>query len=169
MQIIIDIPDGDYKFIKDLQFYNSGRRCGRTIEQNVILGIRNGIPYEPKRDLISREALKKELNSRVFQDDYATTLLLSSFSDIIDNAPSIPLPDFKEGYKQAIIDGKTNFSRPQGEWIPITRHNLFGEDVNCYKCSICEKSHIPLMMTLIFEKIPFCPNCGADMRKGGTE
>lgn len=34
----------------------------------------------------------------------------------IDNAPTVPLPDFKEGYKQAIIDGKTNFSRPQGEF-----------------------------------------------------
>lgn len=33
--------------------------------------------------------------------------------DEVDNAPTIPLPDFKEGYKQAILDGKTNFSRPQ--------------------------------------------------------
>ena len=29
---------------------------------------------------------------------------------IVDNAPTVPLPDFKEGYKQAIIDGKTNFA-----------------------------------------------------------
>ena len=33
------------------------------------------------------------------------------------NAPTVPLPDFKEGYKQAIIDGKTNYSRPEGEWL----------------------------------------------------
>lgn len=42
MQIVIDIPEEDYKFIKDLQFYNSGRRSGRTIEQHIINGIRNG-------------------------------------------------------------------------------------------------------------------------------
>ena len=36
------------------------------------------------------------------------------------NAPTVPLSDFKEGYKQAILDGKTNFSRPQGEWIPVS-------------------------------------------------
>lgn len=36
---------------------------------------------------------------------------------IMENEPSVPLPDFKEGYKQAIIDGKTNFSRG---WIPVS-------------------------------------------------
>ena len=35
------------------------------------------------------------------------------------NAPTIPLPDFKEGYKQAILDGKTNYSRQLGEWITV--------------------------------------------------
>lgn len=48
MKIVIDIPDEDYKFIKDLQFYNSGRRSGKTIERNVINGIKNGIPYEER-------------------------------------------------------------------------------------------------------------------------
>lgn len=40
------------------------------------------------------------------------------FRDVIKaigNAPTIPLPDFKEGYKQAIRDGKTNFSRHEEE------------------------------------------------------
>ena len=44
MKLIIDIPEEDYKFIKDLQFYYSGRRSGKTIERNVINGIRNGTP-----------------------------------------------------------------------------------------------------------------------------
>lgn len=46
MKLIIDIPEGDYRFIKDLPFYNSGRRNCKTIERNVINGVRNGIPYE---------------------------------------------------------------------------------------------------------------------------
>lgn len=37
--------------------------------------------------------------------------------DIIDNAQTVPLPDFKEGYKQAILDGKTNYARPTGEML----------------------------------------------------
>ena len=48
MKLIIDIPEEDYKFIKDLQFYHSGRRSGKTIERNVINGIRNGTPYEER-------------------------------------------------------------------------------------------------------------------------
>ena len=48
MKIVIDIPDEDYKFIKDLHFYNSGRRNGNTIERNVINGIKNGTPYEER-------------------------------------------------------------------------------------------------------------------------
>lgn len=48
MKIVIDIPDEDYKFIKDLKFYNSGRRNGKTIEWNVINGIKNGKPYEER-------------------------------------------------------------------------------------------------------------------------
>ena len=48
----------------------------------------------------------------------------------IDNAPTVPLPDFKEGYKQAIRDGKTNFSRPQGKWI--FKHN--SSDIWCSVC-----------------------------------
>lgn len=50
MKLIIDIPDEDYKFIKDLQFYHSGRRSGKTIERNVINGIKNGTPYEEKEE-----------------------------------------------------------------------------------------------------------------------
>ena len=40
----------------------------------------------------------------------AEHILVHNFRDLINNAPSVPLPDFKEGYKQAIIDGKTNFA-----------------------------------------------------------
>ena len=68
--------------------------------------------YErPQGDIISREALKKALHN--FFDgkviDEPAYILRDVFCHI-DNAPTVPLPDFKEGYKQAIIDGKTNYS-----------------------------------------------------------
>lgn len=69
-------------------------------------------------DLISRSWLKNCAIPCEIHNGALTDLCVPLYQ--IDNAPTVPLPDFKEGYKQAIIDGKTNFSRPQGEWIPVS-------------------------------------------------
>ena len=84
----------------------------------------------------------------------------------IDSAPTIPLPDFKdfkEGYRQAIIDGKANFrSRPKGEWIE--KQDKKGGWIECDKCG-----HEPLRdFSLDVVLSNYCPNCGANMRKGGA-
>lgn len=93
-------------------------------------------------DLISREALKKEFAKHT--DSYGN--LQVGWDYLIDNAPTVPLPDFKEGYKQAIIDGKTNFSRPQAEWVEfadfVARNVVsedFSEDVDFYAEVLCRK------------------------------
>ena len=45
MKIVIDIPDADYKFIKDLQtLVIGGRGNCKTIQYNVIDAIKNGTP-----------------------------------------------------------------------------------------------------------------------------
>lgn len=75
------------------------------------------------------------------------------------NAPTIPLPDFKDGYKQAIIDGKTNFARMQGKW------KITG-DVTC-ECQFCHYPHIYVLSPKECG-LNFCTRCGADMR-GGAE
>lgn len=122
-------------------------------------------------DLISRSALKEHkfvgnkyvqiggrTNGKTIENmNQAYQLGWNDAIDaIIDNAPTVPLPDFKEGYKQAIIDGKTNFSRPQGEWL-----HPYKSDIAC-ECSNC---HIQMPITDYFN---FCPNCGTQM-KGGAE
>ena len=119
--------------------------------------------------LIDADTLKKSIKSYA-DDQYDENEYLGEYAimDIIDNAPTIiycsqtpeglPLmdlrersqSDFKEGYKQAIIDGKTNYSRPQGEWIVRD-----GEPMT-YKCSFCGELNCC--------KGNFCPDCGADMR-----
>lgn len=121
---------------------------------------------EPNGDLISRKALEEVINDLFITGEYDCNSVLKA----IDNAPTVDLDktSFIEGFKAGCEHGKKCYERPQGAWITTTRNNLFGEEVSCYKCSICGQSHIPLMMTLIFEKIPFCPNCGADM-KGGAK
>lgn len=56
--------------------------------------------------LIDAEALKKailEHRNDYIEDNFFWTKLF----DEIDNAPTVPLPDFKEGYKQAIIEELT--------------------------------------------------------------
>ena len=58
---------------------------------------------------------------------------------------------YKEGYKQAILDGKTNFSRPQGKW----RLTLTGDVI----CSVCK---LPRRDTRT-NHIQFCNHCGARM------
>lgn len=106
---------------------------------------------------IDADALKKTIDKELEKADLSEYEACVCVSDIydkcIDNAPTIPQPDFKEGYKQAILDGKTNFSRPQGEWIA----HEDGYNV----CPYCKNRTA--------FSYPFCPYCGADMRKGGAE
>lgn len=68
---------------------------------------------------------------------------------------------FKEGYKQAIIDGKTNFSRPKGKWVKIVDGTGFVSHV----CSECG-AEIELEDC---SDDKFCFNCGADMRGNENE
>lgn len=73
MKLIIDIPEEDYKFIKDLQFYHSGRRNGRLIEFHVINGIRNGKPYEERQRgewIKGREISRTMVGPKVQHIDY---------------------------------------------------------------------------------------------------
>lgn len=101
------------------------------------------------------------------QEDEKLYNFVSSPTDVVKVGEPIPNSDeinkalengelykrgFKEGYKQAIIDGKTNFSRPQGEWIDY--------DNTFYKCPDCG---------YLLEKC--CPQCQNKviLPKGGTE
>ena len=69
-KIVIDIPDEDYKFIKDLQFYHSGRRSGRTIERNVINAIKKGTLIKTVTNAEEAEAypINQEDKSRILRD-----------------------------------------------------------------------------------------------------
>lgn len=66
---------------------------------------------------------------------------------------------FMTGYKEALeLAIKALEERPQGEWIDTgEKLENYGK---WYRCSNCE--HTDYYGN-------FCPNCGADMRKGGAE
>ena len=77
-------------------------------------------------DLISRsvllEAIRKRLgiSSLNFLTEQEKVIVEEIF-----NAPTVPLPDFKEGYKQAILDGKLNYG---GQVVPNALHGWIYED-----------------------------------------
>ena len=93
MKLIIDIPDEDYKFIKDLQsLIIGGRGNCKTIQKNVINAIRNGTPYNPSGESISREALREDLRrffpTEVLEGIEPKTLFAQIMHDI-DNAETV--------------------------------------------------------------------------------
>lgn len=170
MKLIIDIPDEVYKAVQN------GSYCGSLYEE-----LQSAIPYEPKGDLISREALKKALKSNcdTLCNDKNTNWCehccpLNDFEDLIDNAPTIKtftLADIEEQYRKGLEKGLSEWEteRPQGEWI-MQRHDLDG----CfYTCSNCGRMiRVPLFIddpedNETLADYPFC-HCGAKM-KGGKE
>lgn len=90
--------------------------------------------------------------------------------DAIDNAPTVVVDNcgkcpyyadddrniiaeaFNDGYNTA----REKFERPKGEW-------KFNEHGSFY-CSVCNGEPYDQYATTAF-----CPFCGADLRKGGTE
>ena len=101
--------------------------------------------------LIDADKLKKAI---MLKDDVAYETwneLYDSVLEEIDNAPTVPLPDFKDGYKQAILDGKAQYQSPPGKWIYKC---CYGDEFP--QCSVCGEINDV--------KTNFCPDCGADMR-----
>lgn len=94
-------------------------------------------------DLISRSALKEEFAKHEDRKGY----LIGDWEEFIDNAPTV-----EQSYQEPkdYIKNKLDYSRPQGEWI----YGCFDYS----KCSNCDYANH-------YGDLPFCPNCGADMRK----
>lgn len=87
----------------------------------------------------------------------------------IDNAPTIeayPFEQVQELVKlnQQFAQDIENLKRPQGEWI-VEKDNIFE---NFRKCSICNEEAEWLDGGSQFLS-NFCPNCGAEMQKGGEK
>jgi hypothetical protein len=92
-------------------------------------------------DLISREALKKEVKNTVPYVEQERIL------DIIDNAPTIETDIevvAKDAYEHGYTDGwKERFGepdgRPQGEWVPVSER--LPEKIGTYLVTLEYKEH----------------------------
>ena len=75
--------------------------------------------------------------------------------------------DFSDGTLYLMADylvGKGVVVREKGEWVE--RKEIFSEsegEVDAVGCPKCGKSQRK------YNRTPFCPNCGADMRKGEND
>lgn len=102
----------------------------------------NDTPYNQSDDLISRSALLNQIDTT----DWSDVRLL------VEDAPTVE-PE-----------------RPQGKWIQTevidddSEYGVNGDASECSNCKHIENSHY--WTTTYYN---FCPNCGADMRKGGAE
>ena len=156
MKLIIDIEESDLYAIKTNQYY------GKELEKIIA----NGTPYNPTGDLISRSALKAEL------DDYIDDSLLeiADVKELINNAQVVEAYPFEQVRELIELNLQfaqeiENVKRPKSEWKETTHlweTNLSGgmgyDWGYYYACPICSLE--------VSEKTDFCPQCGADMRDG---
>ena len=158
MKLIIDIPEMAYEAYKEWH-----KNKVATVEQSIIA---NGKLYEEKSQsaIISRKGLQEDLRrffpTEVLEGIEPKTLFAQIMHDI-DNAPTVKINDksleiaqksIELGLRVGKAEGKAE--RPQGEWQKVGKYAC--------ECSICGESVCGDFMN-------FCPNCGADMRKGGAE
>ena len=85
----------------------------------------------------------------------------------LDNITEENIEKFKMIWQRANSKGllTINVDRPQGEWIEVGDNQPYSKD-KLYGCSKCRFGSYLLSDT---KNVNFCPNCGADMRKGGAE
>lgn len=113
-------------------------------------------------DLISREALKEDLAKEIQTNDMGLWLKILL---VIDNAQAVECPQFnilcENADEQAIADMRAELKRvldeirPKGEWID--------DSPTSWKCSCCRYG------VSRWNNTPFCPNCGACMKKDSAE
>ena len=115
-------------------------------------------------DLISREALRKEVTEKVNFTTADGHIAYNKMLKLIDNAPPVEtftLEDMQNIYDAGVDSVIGKYDKAKGEWSQYSFHDLGAFGDWDYKCSKCNKVN--------GWKANFCPNCGADMRKGGAE
>ena len=156
IKLLIELDKDDYK--RAIMFPNA-------LNSYYCQAIRNGIPYNPSGDCISREALKGVIET------YRPALIYNNktdmknrmvdyFLDEIDNAPTVDLWQMRqEAAENALKKAEVLYDRTQGEWIP----KRLWDNTHIWVCSECGNQN---KHGITVEKA--CWKCGAEMR-GGAE
>lgn len=130
MKLIIDIPEEQYNDIVKHLTDNDGNYAYSDFNLREI--IRNGTPYNPTGDCISREALKEQINATDFDcgDFYDNTeIIRESVCNAIDNAQAISLPN-----EQIISDiPKDYLYDTETEEFYVYRNKYTGKEIHIVK------------------------------------
>jgi hypothetical protein len=141
--------------------------------------------------LIDADALKTPIEDRIdnipsSEYDNGWNNAIYAVIDEIDNAPTVEYPFYQEAYQTGYEEGRKDFERPQVNVIPQECIKVLAEAVvdvtqQIDWKSLCEKvAERPKGKWIVEhdwvhcfpcgheQNYPsnFCPNCGADMRKG---
>lgn len=155
--MIIEIPDEN----SVIKWKNNEKDEWKSAEISDLI---NAYEERPQGELISRDALKEDFN--LIASKSATgewfSIPIKHIKQIIDNATSVEQEVYMHGedynfFIRGYKEGRKDFERQKGEWI-TTR--TMTHDGNPY-CTVCDEENII--------RSKFCPNCGADMRKGGKQ
>ena len=106
---------------------------------------------------VLKERVNRAIDYAVDEFDKGYNIGIQKAVDLIDNAPTVEYPFYKEAYQTGFEEGKNE--RPQGEWIE-TKNDA--EDIICSECKTIFNGDIMLICGGVEPN--FCPNCGADMR-----
>lgn len=152
MKLMINIPDEAYELLKNkLELDN--------IAESIIA---NGTPVSAEGDLISRKALKEDINSLYEYDTYNEEFDagIQSILNFIDNAPTVETSKiehkaYNEGFKDGVDQGIKLSASQKGKWIDCKDIPYLAN------CSICG-----YQMDTHEERgyFNYCPYCGADMK-----
>ena len=110
-------------------------------------------------DLISRSELKKAIYKLYDETlDGIVKFGIEKAYEIIDNAPTIEIPNYGGQIVPDVLQGWKYEERPQGEWVV----DDWSKIIECNKC----RGQAPIDITSGEQyRSNFCPICGADMRK----
>ena len=148
MKLIIDINSMLYDFLNTYPFnFNSPSLTDyltTSQQHSLVVAIRNAKPYDDSGDLISREALKTELetyrHTRNYKsdEDEAQNNLLDNILEDIDNAPPVEtftLEDMRNNYDAGVESIVGKYDEAKGE-LWNCRNEL------CLRCGKYEKAYL---------------------------
>ena len=152
--------NGEY----EITFYTESRQDFEKVQDLCRELIGHNKPVSIKGDLISRNDFKNKFISTIS----VGRLEFGDIINLIDNAPTvvdrsleIAKKRIELGRKVGNLEGRIETARPQGEWSDLS---TYGRHTGWIVCSVCGQEP-PSESNL---RTNFCPNCGADMRKGGA-
>ena len=186
---VIEIEESDLERIRDIVERENKTALSVTTRGTAYITIADSKPYDTSGDCISREGIRKALNEAFDCEDATkygnknaeqqyksySTLMLYEIADIVedccDNAPTVHTKNDCIMKKCTICphcdncdvdeNGEVHNERPQGEW-----YYSCDKGWECNQCHEIVKDMPTCMRKALYN---FCPNCGADMRKGGAE